>query len=438
MKRLLLDKLLAWKAKPSRKPIVIDGARQTGKTYLLQTLLGNEFKHTLRLDFLENPELAQAFEGSLSPEDVITNIELLTGQVFNASTDLLILDEIGECPKAVTSLKYFAEKAPQFYIAASGSNIGLLSAFPVGKVEQHNLRPLTFREFLLASGEPALIKVYEDQTNSPAAHSKLFDKLTDYYFTGGMPEAVSTWFSLADDSILTRTEAVSTIQADLVEGYKRDFGKYSGKLDAQLIESLFSNIPSQLSSVFDESVKRFKFKGVYERKSRYADFESAISWLHRCRLTLQNYPVAGTPRSPLAAYQKNNRVKLFLFDVGLLNQMLGTSYKEIKQQGYEYKGYIAENFVQQELAAIGIEPSFSWNDARAEIEFIVSNDSGQVIPIEVKSGNRTRAKSLQSYISKCSPHKTIKLTGTQGSSVLESDNIVMPLYYVEYVTEHLK
>ena len=438
MKRLLLDKLLAWKAKPSRKPIVIDGARQTGKTYLLQTLLGNEFKHTLRLDFLENPELAQAFEGSLSPEDVITNIELLTGQVFNASTDLLILDEIGECPKAVTSLKYFAEKAPQFYIAASGSNIGLLSAFPVGKVEQHNLRPLTFREFLLASGEPALIKVYEDQTNSPAAHSKLFDKLTDYYFTGGMPEAVSTWFSLADDSILTRTEAVSTIQSDLVEGYKRDFGKYSGKLDAQLIESLFSNIPSQLSSVFDESVKRFKFKGVYERKSRYADFESAISWLHRCRLTLQNYPVAGTPRSPLAAYQKNNRVKLFLFDVGLLNQMLGTSYKEIKQQGYEYKGYIAENFVQQELAAIGIEPSFSWNDARAEIEFIVSNDSGQVIPIEVKSGNRTRAKSLQSYISKCSPHKTIKLTGTQGSSVLESDNIVMPLYYVEYVTEHLK
>jgi len=438
MKRLLLDKLLAWKAKPSRKPLVIDGARQTGKTYLLQNLLGNEFKNTLRLDFLENPELAQAFKGSLSPEDVITNVELLTGQIFNSSTDLLIFDEIGECPKAVTSLKYFAEKTPQYYVAASGSNIGLLSAFPVGKIEQHNLRPLTFREFLWASGESALIKAFEGKINSPAAHGKLFDKLTDYYFTGGMPEAVSTWFSLADDSTLKRTEAVSTVQADLVEGYKRDFGKYSGKLDAQLIESLFSNIPSQLSSVFDDSVKRFKFKGVFERKSRYADFESAISWLHRCRLTLQNYPVEGTPRSPLAAYQKNNRVKLFLFDVGLLNQMLGTSYKEIKQQGYEYKGYIAENFVQQELAAIGIEPSFSWHDARAEIEFIITNDSGQIIPVEVKSGNRTRAKSLQSYISKCSPHKTIKLTGTQGSSALESDNIVMPLYYVEYVTEHLK
>ncbi|MGB1311065.1 MAG: ATP-binding protein, partial [Leucothrix sp.] len=271
MKRLLLDKLLIWKTKEIRKPLVIDGARQTGKTYLLQTLLGNEFEKTLRLDFLENPGLSEAFEGSLSPEAIITNIELLTRQVFNAKTDLLILDEIGECPRAVTALKYFAEKAPDYYIAASGSNIGLLSAFPVGKVEQHNLRPLTFYEFLLASEESALIKAYENQLNSAAAHSKLFDTLTDYYFTGGMPEAVATWFAMADSSILERVDAVSSVQADLVEGYKRDFGKYSGKLDAQLIESLFTNIPSQLSSVFDGSVKRFKFKGVFERRSRYAD-----------------------------------------------------------------------------------------------------------------------------------------------------------------------
>lgn len=438
MKRLILDKLLTWKAKKTRKPLVIDGARQTGKTYLLQTLLGNEFKNTLRLDFLEKPELTEAFEGSLTPENIITNIELLTGQAFDAETDLLILDEIGECQKAVTSLKYFAEKTPHYFVAASGSNIGLLNSFPVGKVEQHNLRPLTFHEFLWASGESALIKAYEGQLNSPAAHSKLFDKLTDYYFTGGMPEAVSTWFDAADTSILGRTQAVADVQANLVEGYKRDFGKYSGKLDAQLIESLFSSIPSQLSSVFDDSVKRFKFKGVFERKSRYADFESALSWLHRCRLSLQNYPIEGTPRSPLAAYQKNNRVKLFLFDVGLLNQMLGTGYKEIKQQGYEYKGYIAENFVQQEFAAMGIEPSFSWSDARAEVEFIIANDSGKIVPIEVKSGNRTRAKSLQSYITKCSPHKTIKLTGTQGSSTLEDRNIVLPLYYAQYVKEHIK
>ena len=437
MKRLLLDKLLAWKDKEARKPLVIDGARQTGKTYLLQTLLGQTFDQVLRVDFLENPLLCDAFADSLTPEDVISNIELLTGQIFNPQTDLLILDEIGECPRAVTALKYFAEKAPEMYVAASGSNIGLLNSFPVGKVEQHNLRPLTFREYLWASGQTVLIKAFDRQLNSLAAHTKLFEQLTDYYFTGGMPEAVSTWFAMADSSILERIQAVSAIQADLVEGYKRDFGKYSGKLDAQLIESVFTHIPSQLSSVADDSVKRFKFKSVYERKSRYADFESAISWLHRCRLALQNYPVEGSPRSPLAAYAKSNKVKLFLFDVGLLNHMLGTAYKEIKLQAYEYKGYIAENFVQQELAALGVEPSYSWGDARAEIEFIISNDSGQIVPIEVKSGRRTRAKSLQSYITKCKPHKTLKLTGTQGSTALEKEHIVMPLYYAEYVLSRI-
>jgi len=328
-------------------------------------------------------------------------------------------------------------KAPQLFIAASGSNIGLLGSFPVGKVEQHNLRPLTFHEFLCASNQPILLNAYEKQVNSPAAHTKLFEQLIDYYFTGGMPEAVATWFTLANESILERTQAVSNIHADLIEGYKRDFGKYAEKLDSQLIESVFTHIPSQLSLVRDASVKRFKFKGVYRNKSRYADFETAISWLHRCRLSLQNYPLEGTPRSPLAAYKKNNKVKLFLFDVGLLNHMLGTGYKEIKLQDYEYKGYIAESFVQQELAAIGIEPSFSWADARAEIEFLINNEHGQIVPIEVKSGRRTRAKSLQSYINKCKPHKTIKLTGTQGSPVTEKEHIVMPLYYAKYVLERI-
>ncbi len=290
MQRLLLEKLLIWKDKPVRKPLLIDGARQTGKTYLLQSLLGDTFGHVLRIDFLESPEMADAFAGSLAPEDVLTNLELLTGQVFNPETDLLILDEIGECPRAVTALKYFAEKAPQMYVVASGSNIGLLNSFPVGKVEQHNLRPLTFREFLIASGENALIKAFETQANSAAAHAKLFEKLTDYYFTGGMPEAVQTWFDMAEHSIVERVQAVSKIHSDLVSGYLRDFGKYSGKVDAALIEAVFRNVPSQLSIVMDESVKRFRFKGVHERKSRYSEFESALTWLEKCRLILKNYP----------------------------------------------------------------------------------------------------------------------------------------------------
>lgn len=433
MQRLLLEQLITWKQQTQRKPLLIDGARQTGKTYLLQHLFGQHFPAVLRIDFLERPELADAFADSLTPADIISNLELLTNQPFNPATDLLILDEIGECPRAVTALKYFAEQAPELYVAASGSNIGLLNAFPVGKVEQHNLRPLTFHEFLQASGEKALIRAFEQQTNNAAAHQKLFDKLTDYFFTGGMPEAVRTWYELADNSILQRVEAVTRVQQDLIDGYLRDFGKYAGKTDATLIEAVFRSIPAQLSLVQDESVKRFKFKDVYERKSRYNDFESAITWLEKCRLALKNYPVEGSAKSPLAAYQSANRVKLFLFDVGLLCRMLGLGYPQIKQQAYEYKGYIAENFVQQELAAQGVDPTYSWQDARAEIEFILSDSHGNIIPIEVKSGKRTKAKSLQSYIQKCSPTKTVKLTGTQGSSALEQQNIVMPLYFAQYV-----
>lgn len=436
MKRQLLSKLLSWKDKKKRKPLLIDGARQTGKTYLLKELLGREFTNVLHIDFLGNPSLSDAFAASLLPEDVISNLELLTGQTFNPAEDLLILDEIGECPKAVTALKYFAENTPHFFVAASGSNIGLLTSFPVGKVEQYYLRPLTFREFLWASEQSLLIKAFENQNTSKAAHQKLFEQLLDYYFTGGMPEAVLAWFLPPTNNILARTKAVQAVHEDLIEGYKRDFGK-AGKFDAPLLESVFTQVPSQLSLVRDTSVKRFKFKGVHHRKSRYSDFESAITWLHRCRLILQNYPIKGRPRAPLAAYKKNNIVKLFMFDVGLLNHMLGSKYKEIKLKGYEYKGYIAENFVQQELAAMGIEPSYSWGDARAEIEFIITNESGKIVPIEVKSGRRTQAKSLQSYITKCRPHKVIKLTGTEASSDLDNEYLVLPLYYTKYLLEKL-
>lgn len=433
MKRTLLSTLIAWKNQPIRKPLLIDGARQTGKTFLLQELFGNTFANVLRLDFLENPAYKEAFAGSLTPDDLLMNIELITNQRFHPETDLLILDEIGECERAVTSLKYFAEKAPSYFVAASGSNIGLLNSFPVGKVEQYNLRPLTFQEFIYASEESALIKAFDSQASTPAAHNKLMDKLTDYFFTGGMPEAVAAWYQYKESSILERVDKVSKIHADLVAGYRRDFGKYAGKVDATLIESVFNSIPTQLSLVVDESVKRFKFKNVHERKSRYSDFETAIHWLKSCRLALANYPIEGQPKAPLAAYKKENMVKLFLFDIGLLNHMLGSSYKEIKQQHYEYKGYIAENFVQQELTAMGIDPSYSWNDARAEIEFLLTMNDGDIVPVEVKSGKRTRAKSLASYIEKCKPSKTFKLTGTQGSPALEQTNIVMPLYFTQYL-----
>ena len=427
MKRALLQTLLDWKSKPQRKPLLIDGARQTGKTYLLAQLFAPSFRHALRLDFLENPGLADIFSDSLDPEMLIQNIELVTQTAFNPETDLLLLDEIGECPRAIQSLKYFAEKSPSWFIAASGSNIGLLDSFPVGKVEQHVLRPLSFEEFLWATDQQTLINRYDQRDASLITHQALLDQLRDYYFTGGMPEAVSHW--ITSDRLSRRVDSVRQVQKDLIEGYCRDFGKYSGKTDAGLIESVFKQAPGQLSLVMRDSVKRFKFKGVHPKKTRYSDFESAITWLTRSRLVLPNFVVEGSPRSPLAAQAKPNRVKLFLFDVGLLNQMLGLSFDEIQNQSFEYKGFIAENYVQQEMAVQGLSPSYSWQDARAEIEFLITNSLGQIVPVEVKSGTRTRARSLQSYRDKCSPVKTIKLAGVQPSPATETTDIVQPLYY---------
>ncbi|MCZ4370610.1 ATP-binding protein [Vibrio diazotrophicus] len=438
MNRKLLQKLIAWKNSKIRKPLLIEGARQTGKTFLLQKLLGREFKKTLRVDFLQNPELMEAFTGSLNPDVIITNVELLTGQSFNLDTDLLILDEIGECPRAVTSLKYFAEQAPGAYVAACGSTIGQLTSFPVGKVEQHSLRPLSFREFIWASGQKALQNAFEQQHNSPVAHAKLTDLLNDYYYVGGMPEAVNTWFENSETSIFQRIEAVSEVHRRLIEDYMHGFRQHSGSVNAMLLESVFRSIPAQLSSVHDKSVKRFKFKGVHERKSRYTEYESAINWLQKRQLVLKNYTIEGQPKAPLVAHKKENTFKLFLLDVGLLNHLLDTSYLKIKRQGHEYKGYIAESFVHQELASLAIEPTFSWSDARAEMELIISDELGRIIPVEIKSSNRTRAKSLASYITKCNPHKTIKLTGTQGTPTTETLNIEMPLYFTEFLLTHLR
>lgn len=416
---------------------MLDGARQTGKTYLLQILLGQHFKHIFRVDFLESPGMADAFSESLKPDDILMNLELLSGQTINPRETLIIFDEIGECERALQSLKYFAEQNPEYYVAASGSNIGLLQSFPVGKVEQFNLYPFSFYEYLLASEEKALIKGFEQSGNSESLHSKLFDKLTDYYFVGGMPEAVKTWYQSGSGGILQRIEAVRKVQQDLINGYLRDFGKYSGKVNANLIEAVFRAVPIQLFNVQDESAKRFRFKGVFEKKSRYRDFQDAINWLEKCRLILKNYPVEGCPRIPLSSAAKESLVKLFVFDTGLLTQMLDLTYQEIKQQGFAYKGFIAENFVQQELTSLGFYPTYSWQDARAEIEFILSDGAGNIVPVEVKSGNRTQAKSLQSYVNKCKPRKTIKLTGTRGSNVLEKKNIVLPLYYTDKLNQHL-
>ena len=429
MKRLLLEKLITWKNQSQRKPILLDGARQTGKSFLLEQLFGEHFEQVIRLDFLEQPALANLFEGSLNPQDILDNIELELNVSIDRSKALIIFDEIGECQSAINSLKFFSEQCADMYICASGSNIGLLGSFPVGKVELLELYPFTFEEFLWASNQAPLIKAFEQIKMTQVAHDKLFSLLLDYYYVGGMPEAVKAWFETENSlGLLERTKKVNQVHSSLIACYERDFGKYSDKISAQHIQAVFNNIPIQLSRNIDDSVKRFKFKDVIQKKTRYQELAGPINWLDKCKLVSKCQPIDCQPTSPLPALAKENIFKLFLFDIGLLGNILGLSYKEHRDQGFNYKGYIAENFVQNELIAKYGSPTYSWEYARSEIEFLFKHDNGAIFPIEVKSGKRTRAKSLDVYVKRYQPEKTIKLIGSRGS-LDDQKALVLPLYY---------
>lgn len=435
MERLAIEQLLNWKKQKHRKPLLLDGARQVGKTWLVERLFGKRhFPSVHMVDFLAEPGIASIFDDGLEPEQIMANLEISRGKKISLETDLILFDEVGECQQAIDSLKYFAERMPHAYLCATGSNIGLLGSFPVGKVEFLELFPMCFEEFVMASENRLLHEAFQERRRGNTVHAELWSLLLDYYFVGGMPEAVQVWFN-SDGSPLERSELVKKIHRDLIAGYERDFGKYGGKLNAGHIEAVFRNIPGQLAKVMDDSVKRFIFKGVIENKSRYQELRGPINWLVQAKLASKCFPVDCRPVVPLDALTKDNIFKLFLFDVGLLGHMLDMEYSDQRAQAASYKGFIAENFVQNELCSRVRNPTWSWAEGRSEIEFLHRRRDGEIIPVEVKSGSRTKARSLRAYIERYAPGHTVKLTGTAGKWPDEGRDLVWPLYYAQYLDE---
>ena len=432
MKRKLTQQLISWKEQSTRKPLLLDGARQVGKTYLLEECFGKKyFENVHKFDFRENPNLEKIFSDGLNAEKILKSLELELGKKIDLKSDLIFFDEIGECQAAVDSLKYFCEQKPTLYLCSSGSNIGLLNSFPVGKVQTMELFPMTFYEFLSASKEELLIEEFENRSRLMPTHEKLWDKLTDYYFVGGMPEAVASWFNT--ENISDKIKKVDQIHKDLLNGYKRDFGKYGGKVNSLHIETVFEQIPRQLHKFQDDSVKRFLFKDIISGKSRYTELRGPIDWLEKSKLLSKNYVIQSRPVAPLRNLIKDNLFKLFFFDLGLLCHSLKLSYQEVKNQDFAAKGFIAENFVQNELIASGHEFSFSWTEAKSEIEFIMQTKSGDIYPLEVKSGKRTKAQSLRTYIQKYKPVIDVKLIGSRGSE--DDKSYRWPLYYTKYLND---
>ena len=434
LERLFLERLLDWKNRSERKPILLDGARQVGKTYLLETLFGSRhFRRVHKLDLDERPELHDLFAGTLSPGELLPRIETALRADIDLRADLLLLDEIGECRRAVDSLKYFAEQRPDGFVAATGSNVGLLESFPVGRVESLGMFPLTFEEFLMAGGNVPLARQYREMARDKFLHGMLWRQLLDYYYVGGMPEAVAAWFRGSGAGMNARLREVREIQRRVLRGYEQDFGKYSGRQNSLDLQRVFRSVPRQLSRSMDGSARRYYFKDVLDRGGRYADLRGPIDWLERARLVSKCYVLDCRPAAPLQGLIRENIFKLYFLDVGLLGCRLELDYADQVAQEFSYKGFIAENFVQNELLARGMPTSYSWSEGRSEIEFLYRTGRGDIVPVEVKSGTRTRARSLRAYRERYRPERTLKLIGGAGGGDLQ--DLVWPLYYARFLAE---
>lgn len=408
MKRLIYQRLLAWKHKKDRKPLILKGVRQTGKTYSLKEFGENEYPVCHYLNFEENKKAASAFEGNLNPNQILTNLNFLFNKTIDIKNDLLIFDEIQACPAALTSLKYFAEELPELSLCCAGSLLGLSlndSSFPVGKVDLLHMHPLCFAEFLDAIGDNKSLTVLNecitDSIIPEIIHDHLWQQFKLYLITGGLPEVVRVFLE-NKDNLHSALTLVREKQNELIFGYYSDIAKHSGKVNAMHIDRVWRAIPAQLAQSQDGSAKRFHFQGIVPGIDRYQRLVNVFDWLIATEMVIK-VPIVEHVELPLTAHTTESRFKLYLFDVGILGALADLPAKTILDYDYgTYKGYYAENFVAQEFIAKNIANLYSWQKDRSEIEFLRVEDDG-IIPIEVKSGWVTRNQSLNKYAEKYQP-----------------------------------
>jgi predicted AAA+ superfamily ATPase len=382
--------------------------RQTGKTYALKQFGESEFSVYRYINFEENIKAVNIFKDNINPEHILKELSFLLNKEINIITDLLIFDEIQACPKALTSLKYFAEKIPHLALCCAGSLLGLHSgetSFPVGKVDFLHMHPMCFAEFLLASGDQRSLVLLKEckQTNtlSAIAHEHLWEQFKYYLIIGGLPEVVQVFIEHKKD-LFTALTNVREKQSAIIYGYYADIAKHAGKVNAMHIDRVLRAIPSQLAKSQDGSAKRFQFTGIIPGIDRYQRLVSVIDWLLAAELIIKVSLVEHI-ELPLSAFTKDSFFKLYLFDVGLLGALSDLTPQAILAYDYgTYKGYFAENFVAQEFVARGINHLYSWQHNRAEIEFLFTLDT-KIIPIEVKSGWVTKTQSLNKYAEKYHP-----------------------------------
>ena len=438
MKRHINNDLIRWKNTPGKKPLVMKGARQVGKTWSLKYFGQSEYASKDAgfhyIDFRQARDLYSIFDDTFKPSEILKLLEFRLDITIDPQNDLVIFDEIQECPKAVTSFKYFQQDMPELDIIGAGSHLGLLKdeeSFPVGKVDFLQMFPMTFIEFISEVAPAAaeeLISYKMDKPFPQIVHEQLLNLLLCYIFTGGMPEVVSYFKDYWKSDITKAIEGTRNIQSALVEGYRSDFTKYSGLINANHINNVFESIPIQLSATHDMEVPKYKFKDVIPRRKGFENIRGPLEWLQKARLCIKSH-IAKQAGHPLLSYCDDNKFKVYMFDIGILNCMLNTPGEAILDKGMgPFKGFIVENFVAQEIYARTNNNLICWQEGNSEIEFLIT-DKADIIPLEVKSTNRSRrAKSLYSYINRYSPTQSYKLTSQNYGENKEYGFKTLPLY----------
>ena len=405
MKRNASLKLVQWKNSPERKPMVLRGARQVGKTWLMKEFGQNYYDNYVYFNFDEEDELKSIFETNKNPNRIIELLSMISDEKIEPEKTLIIFDEIQECPEALNTLKYFKEKANEYHVITAGSLLGTLLAkpksYPVGMVNLLDIYPLTFDEFLNAI-DSGLYAYYEsiqkEQVIEQIFHQRLLDAYNYYLIIGGMPECVSSWIKYKDPAM------VSKIQRELIEVYENDFSKHNGKVNSGRILMVFRSIVSQLA----KPNEKFMYGAVREG-ARARDFEEAIEWLVSAGMLNRVYNVSKMEH-PLSAFDKLDQFKLFVFDTGLLKQMSGVDNSAILlRTDYQFKGPLTENYVLQQLQGqFEVEPRY-YSDKNGEIDFVVQNKM-EIIPIEVKGGEDRSANSFKTYVANNAPQHAYRFS----------------------------
>ena len=429
MKRNAIEQLLAWKNSADRKPLVLKGARQVGKTWLMEEFGRLYYDDTFYFNFDEEDELQSVFKTNKNPHRIIELLGMIKGKKILPEKHLIIFDEVQECSEALNSLKYFCEKANEYHIISAGSLLGTLLAkpksYPVGKVNLLNISPMTFDEFLAASDE-GLYSYYtaiqKGQQIEEIFHHRLLDAYNYYLIIGGMPECVQSWITHKDPAEISR------IQQELIELYENDFSKHNGKVNSGRILMVFRSLVTQLS----KDNEKFIF-GCVREGARAREFEEAIEWLVSAGMVMRIYNVS-KPKHPLKAYEQLNHFKLFMFDVGLMKQMAAISNEAILlKSDYQFKGALTENYVLQQIKAIyDTEPKYYAPKSTNEIDFVVQ-DGMNIIPIEVKAGESVTSSSFKNYIKEYKPEKAVRLSKL-GYEINDSF-VNLPLYLANKMGE---